>query len=171
MSRYVRESMLGSRPPAEQVTAQQLLDAPKLATVLTDWLQQIASCKRDPSEPVILAAHNGFSVDWLITYWCMVKAGVQPYEMLKSAGVVAVLDTQVLAKNLPDSVNLPTTAVRRQRQYNNKALLTALTGRPDTDFLWHKAVDDAVATSAWLPAKEMIALLTHPKFVEMNALI
>jgi len=51
---------------------------------------------------VILAAHNAFSGDWRITYWCLVKAGVQPYKMLKGAGVVAVLDTQVLAKNLPD---------------------------------------------------------------------
>ena len=62
-------------------------------------------------------------------------------------------------------MKLPTTAVRGQRQYNNKALLTTLTGRPDTDFLWHKAV------SAWLPAKEILTLLTHPKLTEMNALI
>ena len=50
--------------------------------------------------PVVLAGHGAHAVDFPATYWSMMHAGLDAYQLLTEAGVIGVLDTLKLAKQL-----------------------------------------------------------------------
>ena len=174
MTRWVRENIAELGPESRRATAERLVQAPTLTTVLEGWVERIKGYKRDASEPVILAAHNGWAVDWTVTYWCMVKAGMDAYGILRGLGVLGVLDTERLAKHLPEraQAKLSLTAGGKP-SFANKSLVTGLLGVGEDSYIWHRAVDDARATARVLRCGAMAALLraAHRDAEQMSVLV
>ena len=174
MTRWVRENIAELGPESRRATPERLVQAPTLTTVLEGWVERIKGYKRDAAEPVILAGHNGWAVDWTVTYWCMVKQGMDAYEILKGLGVLGVLDTERLAKHLPadEQRKLSPTAGGRP-SFANKSLVTGLLGVGEDSYIWHRAVDDARATARVLQCEAMQVLLraAHRDAQQMSVLV
>jgi len=160
MTWWVKENIVEAGPEDRRATPEKLVTAPTLSKVLTDWFERIGKVRRG-DEPVILAGHNGHAVDWTISYWAMVKAGMDAYAMLSNLGVIGVLDTEKLAKRLPKDwvEKLPKTAGGTRRSFSNKSVTSAVTGCSLDDFVWHRAVDDARATAEVLKSDAFRPLL------------
>ena len=148
------------------VTAAKLLDAPPLSDVAEMWLDtcmvgEEGAEDEDEAQPVVLAGHNAHAVDFPATYWSLVRDGLDAYELLTQAGVIGVLDTLKLAKqlNLPPAVlaRLDETAAGN-KSYSNSSLYKALLPKAPS-FDAHRALPDATATASILGSKEMSALL------------
>jgi len=141
-----------------------------LIEVLASWSERIEKAKQRPDEPVILAGHNGHSVDWTVMYWGMVKAGMRAYEWLAKLGVIGVLDTLKLAKQLPAKwVDKLLETEGGRPSFANKSVFAALTNRSLDEFVWHRAVDDARATGLVLCSGPFRTML--PKMQGTKALI
>ena len=163
MSTYVHENIAA---PAG-VTAAKLLAALPLSEVVDIWLDicevEADEGAEDEAEvlPVVLAGHGAHAVDFPATYWSMMRAGLDAYQLLTEAGVIGVLDTYKLAKQLA----LPPAVLARldktdtgNESYSNSSLYKALLPKAPR-FNAHRALPDATATAAVLGTREMSALL------------
>ena len=111
--------------------------------------------------PVVLAGHGAHAVDFPATYWSMMHAGLDAYQLLTEAGVIGVLDTYKLAKQLalPPAVLARLDKTEKDNvSYSNSSLYKALLPEAPR-FNAHRALPDATATAAVLGTKEMSALL------------
>ena len=103
-------------------------------------------------------------------YWGMVKAGMRAYEWLAKLGVIGVLDTLKLAKQLPAKwVDKLLETEGGRPSFANKSVFAALTNRSIDEFVWHRAVDDARATGLVLCSGPFRTML--PKMQGTKALI
>ena len=167
MTKWVRENIAEAGPAERQATSERLVQAPPLCEVITKWFAAVKAAKKSPMDPVILAAHNGHSVDWTVTYWAMVRAGMDAHAVLSDLGVVGVLDTLKLAKMLPESeVSKLAKTPQGLPSFTNKSLTAALTNESVDRLVWHRALDDARATGAVMHSQPMQKLLANPAHLE-----
>jgi hypothetical protein len=171
MTQWVREHIAMDRPGPKRATPERLLAARTLPEVLAEWVSRVQGCKEVATEPVLLAGHNAFSVDWNIMYCCMVKAEMDAYGTLAGLGVLGVLDTLPLAKQLPETEKAKLSKTEGGNvSYANKSLVKGLLGWGEDKLTWHQAVDDARGTAEVLRTAAMRALLPRAH-LEMKALI
>lgn len=171
MTAWVRENIALDRPGPKRATPDRLLAARTLPEVLSTWVERVQGFKKAATEPVVLAGHNAFSVDWKIMYWCMVKAEMDAYGALAGLGVVGVLDTLILAKHLPEAEQQKLSKTDKgNTSYANKSLVKGLLGWDEKSLTWHQAIDDARGTAEVLRTAAMRALLPRAH-QEMKALI
>ena len=141
------------------VTSVMLTEAPKLPVVMDNWLSIIkaarAKCTLSGGEqiPVVLGGHHAHTVDFRCLLANTERVRGRGVEWLQAAGVVGVLDTLKLAKDLPSAVKLllPRTEKRGAASAKNEYLYSALV--PDNEkkaLRWHDAFDDACGTAQWL---------------------
>lgn len=117
---------------------------------------------------MVLGTHNGFAVDWPVLYWSMLRKGLEPYDTLKAAGVVGVLDALYLFKPTGGAVGLPPEWVAKlprtsagNASFSNSNLYA--TFYPKARALqWHTANADAFATGENLRSRPGQALLFAP---------
>ena len=146
------------------VTAEMLRLAPKLEDVARLWLAVINSARSALNHlPVVLGGHHAHSVDFKCFLYNMERLQGQGIEWLQAAGVVGVLDTLKLAKDLPLAVKmlLPRTEKRGAASAKNEYLYMALVPEAERKAMhWHDAFDDACATAAWLGSDSAQGVLT-----------
>jgi hypothetical protein len=145
---------------AARITAQMLAAAPTFSDVISRWLRRLKDVAN--GRPVVLAAHDAFNTDMKTLVWGMRTAGMDPYDRLREAGVVAVLETRRVCKLLPSNIQTALQNAHKQRlskdkqtygAQSNRSLYEAL-AKPCPSLNWHQASDDAVATARWLSSCE-----------------
>ena len=157
---------VGALAIAEQagVTSAMLLLAPKVEDVARMWLAVIRAARSALNQlPVVLGGHHAHSVDFNCFMHNMERVKGQGMEWLQAAGVIGVLDTLKLAKDLPLAVKnlLPRTVKRGAASAKNEYLYMALVPEAERKAMhWHDAYDDACATAAWLGSDAAQGVLT-----------
>jgi hypothetical protein len=163
---YVRGMQLKAK-----VTKQALATAPLLKDVVDGWLAALTSIATagDTPTPVVLAGHGSHSVDFKLLFWSLKRAGLDPYQTLHDAGVLGVLDTTKLIRNLPQCTRelLPLThaaveaskrggaaGATKGRDGSNKACYETFVSKSDQrhhgPVQWHRSRDDARANATWV---------------------
>ena len=154
------------------LTTSDLARAPPLVQVLKTWLGRLGG-----NAPVILAAHNAYSVDIKLVIWGLHVANVDPFEFLKSYGVVGVLETERLSKKLTADIKNELDRATQERvrksklgagateqpygAHSNRNLYEVLC-KPHSSqgaVAWHAADSDAMALAAWLTTRPLKDLL------------
>lgn len=159
---------VGALAIAEQagVTSVMLRLAPKIEDVACMWLATINAARSSLNHllhlPVVLGGHHAHSVDFNCFMHNMERIKGQGTEWLQAAGVIGVLDTLKLAKQLPLKVLglLPRTEKRGAPSAKNEYLYLALVPEAERKAMhWHDAYDDACATAAWLGSESAQSVL------------